>query len=187
MTLSLDDPRSSEPPPEDRRKRRSFVATIFRGTGWLAAGPLDWAGTRRIRRGWSFIGDLVSILRRGPTRDTRFKTEDSGVFDVRATAFSYGMSVPELEARLRSRRLQTARIAYATFALAWLFLFGWIWHAVASPLSAMPMASALYFLPFCGLFFLIALYNALLNFQIRIGRLASWREYLATTEKFWPG
>lgn len=141
---------------------------------------------RRIRCGWSFIGDLVCILRGGPARDARFKTEDGGVFDVHATAFSYGMSVPELEARLRSRRLQTARIAYATFALAWLFLCSWIWHAVASPLTAMRVTSALYFLPFCGLFFLIAFYNALLNFQIRTGRLASWRAYLATTETFWP-
>ena len=186
MTVSLGNPRSSEPSPEDGKKRRSFFGKVFRGTGWLAAGPVDWAGTRRIRRGWSFIGDLVSILQRGPTRDTRFKTEDSGVFDVRATAFSYGMSVPELEVRLRSRRLQTARIAYATFALSWLFLSGWIWHAVASPMTTMRVTSALCFLPFCVLFFLIALHNALLNFQIRTGRLASWHAYLATTETFWP-
>jgi hypothetical protein len=186
VAISLGNPRSSEQPPEDRRQRRSFFGKVFRGTGWLAAGGVDWAGARRIRRGWSFIADLVSILRKGPTRDTRFKTEDSGVFDVRATAFSYGMSVPELEARLRSRRLQTARIAYATFALGWLFLFGWIWHAAASPLTTMRVTSALYFLPFGTLFFLIALYNALLNFQIRTGRLASWREYLATAETFWP-
>jgi hypothetical protein len=186
MTVFPGDPGSSEPPPEDGKRRRSFFGKVFSGTGWLAAGPVDWVGTRRIRRSWSFIRDLVFILRRGPTSDNLFKTQGSGAFDVRATAFSYGMSVSELEARLQSRRLQTARIAYATFTLAWLFLFGWIWHAVASPLAAMRVTSALYVLPFCALFFLIALYNALLNFQIRIGRLASWREYLATTEKFWP-
>jgi hypothetical protein len=186
MTVSLGNAHSSEPPPADRKQRRSFFGKIFRGTGWLAAGPVDWAGTRRIRRGWSFIGDLVHILRLGPSPDNRFKTEDRGVFDMRATAFSYGMSVPELKARLRSRRLQTARIAYAASALAWLFMCGWIWHALASPLTAMRVTSALYFLPFCALFFLIAFHNALLNFQIRTGRLANWREYLATTEKFWP-
>ena len=85
-----------------------------------------------------------------------------------------------------SARAVSIRIAYATFALAWLFLCSWIWHAVASPLTAMRVTSALYFLPFCGLFFLIAFYNALLNFQIRTGRLASWRAYLATTETFCP-
>jgi hypothetical protein len=42
------------------------------------------------------------------------------------------------------------------------------------------------FLPFCMLFFLIAFYNALLNFQIRMRRLLSCREYLLTNESFWP-
>jgi len=186
MAVSLGNPTSPEPPPEERTKRRPFFGQVLRGTGWLAAGPVDWVGTRRIRQSWCFIGDLVSLLRKAPNRDTRFRTEGSGVFDARATAFSYGMSVPELEVRLRSRRVQTARIAYATFVLAWFFLFGWVGHAVNSPLTAIRVISTLYFLPFCGLFFLIALYNALLNFQIRTGRLASWREYIATTEKFWP-
>jgi hypothetical protein len=40
--------------------------------------------------------------------------------------------------------------------------------------------------PFCALSLLVAFYNALLNFQIRTGRMASWREYLATREPFWP-
>jgi hypothetical protein len=76
MTVSFGNPRSSEPPPEDRKKRRSFFGKIFRGTGWLAAGPVDWAGTRRIRRGWSFIGDSIrsrppSIKPRCPASVTR--------------------------------------------------------------------------------------------------------------------
>jgi hypothetical protein len=183
---SLGTPRSSTPPPQGQKKRRSFFGKIAHGAGWLAAGPIDWASTRRIRRGWVFIGELVAILREGRTCDKRCTTAESGAFDMRATAFSYGLSETDFEAWLWSRRRQTARIAYATFALAWLFLCGWIWHALASPLTAMRVTSALYFLPFCGLFFLIALYNALLNFQIRTGHLASWRAYLATREKFWP-
>jgi hypothetical protein len=111
---------------------------------------------------------------------------DESTFDLPATAFSYGISVHQLKARLAARRLQTARIAYAAFALGWLFLFGWIWHALSSPWTVMRITSALYFLPFCVVFFLIALYNALLNYQIRVGRLASWREYLATPDGFWP-
>ncbi len=171
---------------ETPKSRRSLFSKMFRGTGWLAGGPVDWAGTNRIRHGWSFIGELLVVLRTGPIGDSRLKTEEHHVVDVRATAFSYGMSVPEFESRLWSRRLQTARIAYASFAFAWLFLCGWIWHALSSPWTAMRVTSTLYFLPFCVLFFLIAFYNALLNFQIRAGRLASWREYLGTNERFWP-
>ena len=92
----------------------------------------------------------------------------------------------ELERRLKVRRRQTALIAYATFALACIFLIAWVCEALSSPWTAARIALALKFLPFCALFFLLAFYHALLNFQIRIGRAASWREYLATSEPFWP-
>ena len=48
------------------------------------------------------------------------------------------------------------------------------------------MVLSVEFLPFCVLFFLVAFYNALLNFQIRTRRQATWREYLLTSESFWP-
>ena len=173
-------------PPDPSRKRRSFLGKVLHGAGWMAAGPVDWVGTRRIARSASFIGDLWSLLRGGPPRDTRFKTEPDRGFDLRATAFSYGVSVEELSERFAARRRQTARLAYATFAMAWLFLLGWTWQALLSPWTTTRVTSMVYFLPFCVLFFLVAFYNALLNYQIRTGRLASWREYLSTSEGFWP-
>ena len=185
MSIQLGSPGPIDSP-QPARKRRSVIGKLFRGAGWLAAGPVDWVGVGRIRRGASFIGDLVALLSTGPRRDTRFRTDAAGAFDLRATAFLHGVSAIELEHRLAARRRQTARIAYAAFALACLFLLGWLWQALSSPWTATRVASAIEFLPFCGLFFLIAFYNALLNFQIRTGRTASWREYLATTQRFLP-
>jgi hypothetical protein len=150
------------------------------------ATPAAWSGADRIKRGWSFIGDLFALLRAHPARDDRFKTEEKRAFDLQATAFSYGISAHQLEARLAARRLQTARVAYSALALGTTFLVGWIWHALSSPWTVTRFTSALYFLPFCAVFFLVAFYNALLNYQIRAGRLASWREYLATPDRFWP-
>ena len=186
MPIPFESHRPAASMPAPARKRRSLFGRVFRGAGWLAGGPVDWIATRRIARSASFIRDLVVSLRVGPQRDTRFKTGDDGGFDLQATAFCYGLSVHELAARLTARRRQSARIAYASFALAWFFLLAWLWHALSSTWSAARIASALDFLPFCALFFLVAFCNALLNFQIRIGRTASWREYLATSERFWP-
>jgi len=42
------------------------------------------------------------------------------------------------------------------------------------------------FLPFLSLFSLVAFYNALLNFQIRMRRTANWREFLSTEKGFFP-
>jgi hypothetical protein len=185
--MQISDETSSQPaadtPP---RRRRSFFGKIFHGTGWLMAAPFAWSGADRIKRSWSLIGHLFGLLRAGPQRDSRFKTEGLSAFDMQATAFSYGVSVHQLEAMLAARRRQTALIAYAALAFGGLFVVGWIWHALSSPWTATRITSALYFLPFCAVFFLMAFYNALLNFQIRSGRLASWREYLATPAGFWP-
>jgi hypothetical protein len=148
------------------------------------ASPLDRLA--RISRSASLIRDLCATVRSGSERDGRFGTSGEACFDLTATAFSYGISVPELERRLKVRRRQTALIAYATFTLACIFLTAWVCEALASPWTAARIALALEFLPFCALFFLLAFYNALLNFQIRIGRAASWREFLATSEPFWP-
>ena len=152
----------------------------------MSAGPVDWAGRRGISRGASFIRHLSVTFRSGSRRDRRFRTSEDGGFDLKATAFLYSISVSELERRLKVRRRQTALIAYATFALACIFLTAWVCEALSSPWTAGRIVLALEFLPFCALFFLLAFYNALLNFQIRIGRAASWREYLATSEPFCP-
>jgi hypothetical protein len=167
-------------------RRRSLLGRAFRGIGWLSAGPVDWVGLRGISRGASLVRDLPVILRSGARRDARFMTSEDGVFDLAATAFLHGISVFELERRLRVRRRQTARIAYATFALGCIFLTAWVCEVLSSPWMTGRVFLALEFFPFCALFFLLAFYNALLNFQIRSGRTASWREYFATSEPFWP-
>ena len=173
-------------PPEPPRRRRSLFGRVVRGAGWLGRAPGEWAGRSRIVRSASFIGGLAQTLRSGPRPDTRFKTEEDGSFDLRATAFSFSLSVREVEARLAARRRQTALTAYGAFALAWIFLLMWMWQALWSPWTTARIASMIYFLPFCALFFLLAFYNALLNFQVRTGRTATWREYLVTREPFWP-
>jgi len=167
-------------------KRRSLFGRVFRGIGWLSAGPVDWVGLHGISRSASFIRGLSATLRSGSRRDPRFKSREDGGFDIEATAFLRGISVFELERRLRLRRRHTARIAYATFAMGYIFLAGWVCETLSSPWTTGRVFLALEFLPFCALFFLLAFYNALLNFQIRIGRTASWREYLVTNEPFWP-
>ncbi len=186
MPIQLQSPESNNARSSECQKRLSLFGRGFRSIGWLCSGPVHWAGLSRLSRSASLIRDLSATVRAGSQRDRRFRTSGDGGFDLDSTAFSYGISVSELERRLKVRRRQTALIAYATFALACIFLIAWVCEALSSPWTAARIALALNFLPFCALFFLLAFYHALLNFQIRIGRAASWREYLATSEPFWP-
>jgi hypothetical protein len=186
VTTRLEKPGSNNFTGSAQQSRRSLLGRAFGSIGRLCSGPVHWAGLRGILRSASMIRDLSAAVRWGSQRDGRFRTSGDGCFDLNSTAFLYGISVPELERRLKVRRRQTAMISYATFALACLFLTAWVCEALASPWTAARIALALKFLPFCALFLLLAFYNALLNFQIRIGRAASWREFLATHEPFWP-
>ncbi len=179
-------PRRPRQTPSRSRKQRSVFGRMFRGLGWLAATPVHWSGSDRILRSAGFIGNLLTALRGRPHRSEGLKALDGGGLDLDAAAFVDGLSAHQLQARLAARRRETARIAYTTFALAWGFLLAWVWRALETPWSAARVTMAVEFLPFCAVFFLVAFHNALLNFQVRIGRMASWREYLETTEPFWP-
>ncbi|MBV8456584.1 MAG: hypothetical protein JO122_08210 [Acetobacteraceae bacterium] len=167
-------------------RKPGLFRRAFRGVRWLAAAPVDWLDTTSLRRGMLAVSRLAANLRAGPRRDRRFKTEPDGQFDLQATAFAYGLTVRELEEWLAARRRQTAFLAYATFGLACLFLLAWVHEALGTQMAAPRIMLAIYFLPFCVLFFLVAFYNSLLNFQIRMRRMTSWREYLITEEAFLP-
>jgi hypothetical protein len=143
-------------------------------------------GVQHIRRGASFIGDLSDRIRVRSGRDRRFKTAELGAFDLQATAFSYGISLDELQRRLLMRRKQTALTAYLMGSLGLTFLGAWFIKLLLTPMTGARLILAFDFLPLCLLFVLVAFYQALLNFQVRIGRAASWREYLTTERGFWP-
>jgi hypothetical protein len=97
---------SERPRPKDGSggKRPSFIGRAMRRVGWLAGGPADWFGRRSVGSGAGLIGKLWRQTRTAPKRDNRFKVDDSGGFDLKATAFSYGISPEALELILQRRR-----------------------------------------------------------------------------------
>jgi len=179
-------PPNDQTPEPTRRIRRSWLGKLIGGIGWMLSGPVDWADTKSIACAGALIRGLSIAARPRRPRDSRFKLEPEGGFDLTATAFCFSLSVPELQRRLTARRRQTAQIAYLMFGLACVVLLAWFRAALVSPWTSARVVLALDFLPFCVLFFLIAFYNALINFQIRMRRVVGWRDYLTTNEAFWP-
>lgn len=143
-------------------------------------------GVQSIRRGATFISNLSDRIRTRSERDRRFKTAELGAFDLQATAFSYGITANELERRLLARRKQTALEAYAMGGLGLAFLVAWFVKVLITPMIGSRLILAFDFLPLCVLFGLVGFYQALLNFQVRVGRTVGWREYLNTERGFWP-
>jgi hypothetical protein len=156
------------------------------GIGWLFGDPRDWAAVGSIRRGFSLIGDLARNARHEPASRARVFVREDCTLDLEATAFSHGVSVAALRARLEVRRRETARLAYAMFGLGLLCLAFWLHAALRAPLTSARLMLAVDFLPFCALFFLCAFYQALLNYQVRSGRRVGWRAYLMAEDGILP-
>jgi hypothetical protein len=95
-------------------------------------------------------------------------------------------SVEEVERRLAARRRQTAILAYVTFGIGCISVLAWASVALRVAGAGGRVILLVEFLPFCLLFYLMSFYQALINFQIRVGRAAGWRAYLSTEEGFLP-
>ncbi len=168
------------------RRKKTFVGKVWRGTVWVASAPLRLFPREEIRKSAALIGSLFETVKRRPERGGGLRVQDDRSFDLTATAFYQGISVSQLEALLRRRRRTTARAAYISFALGWLFFGGWAYRLAHMQWSAGFALAALEFAPFCLAFFLFAFKTALQNYQIRTRRIATATEYLQTKESFWP-
>ncbi len=191
VRLRADNEPSEEGPARDdagnsRPRRRSRFRRALGGVGWLFQSPAEWLGWRSISDGADAVGRLYRGTRTGQKRDRRFKTQENDTFDLVGTAFAYGISPEELAQRLVVRRRQTALLAYVLFLMACAFVLAWVWVALRTVSGGGRVVLLLQFLPFCALFYLMSFYQALINFQIRMGRTANWREYLTTEDGFLP-
>ncbi len=164
----------------------SMLRRTWRRTKFIAGGPIANIGLEEISSGGRLIGQLTKQVRQGSVSDGRLKADEHGGIDIRATAFSYSISVDELLERMHQRRRQTARTAYALFCLGGCFLVVWLWQAMHMPRSGARVISAVEFLPFCVLFLLVATRSAHSNWQLRTRRLGSLGDYLHTSDPFLP-
>ena len=173
--------------PGETAKQPPLFGRMIRRVAWLAGGPADWFGRKSVRSGASMITKLWRQTRTPSRRDSRFKVDDVGCFDLAANAFSYGISVEALKARLEQRRHMTFMVSCGALVTAALSVIFWVHAALTEPYTMARVMMACELVPFVSLFLLVAFYYALLNFQIRVGRAAGWREFLSTEmEGFFP-
>ena len=175
-----------DPKRAGRSSRSRRAGRVVRAARYLSSPLGTWAGAGSIRNSASWIGNTVRDVRVATARDPRFRLFPTGEFDFEATAFLYGISVSDLKRRLAARQRQTAFMAYICFALSvassvtWI---GWIFGAPTDGESVLHTANAIGFGVIC---FLGAFYQSLVNFQLRAGRAAKWKEFLLADRGFWP-
>ena len=162
-------------------RRRGLWGTL----GFVLRGPVDAFNPKQVTEGAQTIGRLVDVIKAGPQADPRIRVVDDRTLDLTATAFLAGASQAEVERQLWNRRRQTVVSTYCYLAGGIGFLALWTFEALLEPTYAgLPYILGL--IGLCGVFFLSAFYNALVNWQARTLRLGTAREFLATDDSWWP-
>ena len=172
---------ASQKPPAPAGKRRGLWGAL----GTLLRGPVDAFNPRQVAEGAQTIRRLAATVRSGPPPDPRIRVSEDRSLDVVATAFLGGMSEIEVRHQLANRRKQSAVATYCYLAGGMGFLLAWLYEALLTTRYA-NLAYVLGLIGVCGVFFLLAFYNALVNWQARTLRLGTAREFLSTEDSWWP-
>ncbi len=165
-----------------KSKRRS----LWRGVRLALSAPAACFGAKQIRENATLIVGLAQTIRTGPGVDTRVRLRSGRNLDVLAMAGDAQVSPAEIMRQLDNRRRQSARSTLCYLVGAVLFLLVGFYHAAAA-LPSLPSLSYVSVMgAICCCFFLLAFYNALLNWQVRTLRLGTAVEFLHSDQSWWP-
>jgi hypothetical protein len=155
----------------------------LRRLGRVALGP------------WRRVGDSVVAIRRdfqvprdggGRGGGSGMQLDESGAFDLEASAFLHSQRRVAFEEVLAARQGSTARNARIFFAFGAFFFLGWLYRLLTMTWTANATLTALQFTPACAVFFLLAFRFGLENYQIRMRRRVRAMEFLCAPTGFWP-
>ncbi len=145
---------------------------------------------------WRFllIDESMAAIRRdfddlsagGRAGASRMRLDETGAFDLDASAFLHGKRRGAFEDALAVRQGSMARNAWIFLALGALFFLGWLYRLMTMTWTANARLTALQFTPACTVFFLLAFRFGLQNYQIRMRRKVTAMEYLSAARGFWP-
>jgi hypothetical protein len=130
--------------------------------------------------------DFAELRVGGRAAVLRVRIDDTGAFDLDASAFLHGQRRSVFEDTLAVRQRSTARNAWMFLGLGVLFFLGWLYRLLTMSWTVNATLTALQFTTACAVFFLLAFRFGLENYQIRMRRKVTVMEYLSAPRGFWP-
>jgi len=158
---------------------------LWGALGYFVKAPAAAFCANDVAAGARTVVRLANVIKASPQRDPRIVTEDENRLDLPAIAYGFATSDRAIERMLRNRRRQTVIETYSYLAGGCAFLVLWVVVAIRSPVYA-SLGYVLGLLAICLLFFLSAFRSALVNWQCRTRRLGTARDFLDTTDSWWP-
>lgn len=170
----------------ERPEKSGRGGPIRRGFRSLFGSPAGAAGIPQIRENWRAIRGMAALIIQGPQADDRVRVKADRVLDLHEMAYVMGTTISVVEMRLSARRRQTRLAVYAYLGAAVVLWASWLYEAIASPGSYARLLTVAGLIAITTCFGLGAFYNALVNWQIRAGRLGSAGEFMSTTDSWRP-
>ena len=168
----------------DSDERDPVRPRLLRRLGQAAVSPL--LSLNLCERYDALRRDLEQLRSRDDGRPSKVRLDKTGAFDLDAMAFLHGQARPRFEDTLARRRRSTARYAWIFLGLGAMFFVGWLYRLATMTWTVNATLTALQFTPACAVFFLLAILFGLENYQIRLGRRVSVREFFSAPSGFWP-
>ncbi len=160
--------------------------TVGWGVRKTLGAPIACIGVEQIAENARLIRRLAQTIRNGPGPDPMVWVKPDRTLDVAVMSWEAQVPVAEIERLLANRRRQSRQATWSYLAGGTVFVVLGFIHA-ASLLPALPtLLYALSTAAICCCFFLMAFYNALINWQVRTRRLGTAREFLDTDETWRP-
>ena len=168
----------------DSDERDPVRPRLLRRLGQAALSPLPSLKLRE--RCVALRRDLEQLRSRDDGRTSKVRLDETGAFDLDAMAFLHGQGRRRFGDTLARRRRSTARYAWIFLGLGAMFFVAWLYRLATMTWTVNATVTALQFTPACAVFFLLALLFGLENYQIRLGRKVSVREFFSAPSGFWP-
>ena len=160
--------------------------TVGWGVRKTLGAPIACIGVEQIAENARLIRRLAQTIRTGPGPDPMVRVKPDRTLDVAVMSWEAQVPVTEIERLLANRRRQSRQATWSYLAGGTVFVVLGFIHA-ASLLPALPtLLYALSTAAICCCFFLMAFYNALINWQVRTRRLGTAHEFLDTDETWRP-
>ena len=168
----------------DSNERDPVRPRLLRRLGQAAVSPLLSLKLRE--RYVALRRDLDELRSSASRRPSKVRLDKTGAFDLDAMAFLLGQARRRFEDTLARRRRSTARYAWIFLGLGAMFFVAWLYRLATMTWTVNATLTALQFTPACAVFFLLAILFGLENYQIRLGRRVSVREFFSAPSGFWP-
>jgi hypothetical protein len=157
---------------------------LLHRVGGVIATP--WRALRAEESFAAIRRDLAALRSGGRPDPSRVRLDESESFHLDAMAVLQGKRRRTFEDTLATRQRSTSRNAWIFLGLGVLFFGAWLYRLVTMVWTAGATLTALQFAPACAVFFLLAFRFGLENYQIRLRRKVTIREFVCAPNDFWP-